>query len=141
RAVRMTPGQVPTAADVLNTWAQDELATAFRDWADERRAAALARAVIRRRGRAPHAVSDDFVNAIREVLGKRSGPADFARLFQALRIAVNDELEQLETALPALRDALVPGGRLGVAPYHSGPDRVAQPAVRECSRACLCPPR
>ncbi len=139
--MRMTPGLGATAADVLNTWAQDDLAAAFRDWADERRAAALARAVIRRRTRAPHAVSDDFVNAIREVLGKRSGPADFARLFQALRIAVNGELEQLESALPALRDALVPGGRLGVITYHSGEDRIVKHAFREWSRACICPPQ
>ncbi len=139
--MRMTPGQGPTAADVLNTWTDADLAVAFRDWADERRGKALARAVIRRRARAPLAVSDDFVNAIREVLGPRSGPADFARLFQALRIAVNRELEQLELALPALRDALVPGGGLGVITYHSGEDRIVKHAFREWSRACICPPR
>jgi len=139
--MRMTPGEGPTAADVLSTWTEADLAAAFRDWADERRARALARAVIRRRARAPLAVSDDFVNAIREVLGSRSGPGDFARLFQALRIAVNHELEQLEDALPALRDALVPGGGLGVITYHSGEDRIVKHAFREWSRACVCPPR
>jgi len=140
--MRMTPGPGagPAAADVLNTWGEDELAAAFRDWADERRARALARAVIRRRERSPFAVSDDFVNAIREVLGPRSGPADFARLFQALRIAVNGELEQLAEALPALRDALVPGGRLAVITYHSGEDRIVKHAFRDWSRACVCPP-
>src|SRR5207245_6593319 len=76
----------------------------------------------------------------REVLGPRSGPADFARLFQALRIAVNHELEQLVGGLPALRDALVPEGRLGVITYHSGEDRIVKHAFREWSRACVCPP-
>ena len=138
----MTPGRGggPTAADILNAWPQDELAAAFRDWGDERRAYALARAVVRRRDRKPLELSDDFVNAIREVLGPRAGPAMFARLFQALRIAVNGELEQLETALPALRDALVPGGRLGVITYHSGEDRIVKHAFRDWAKTCVCPP-
>ena len=130
-----------TARDVLNSWPVDRLAAVFRDYADERRGRALAREVVRRRLRAPFVVSDDFVNAIRTVLGPRSGPPDFARLFQALRIAVNEEIDALAAALPALRDALVPGGRLGVITYHSGEDRVVKHAFREWSRACICPPR
>jgi len=130
-----------TARDVLNSWPVDRLAAVFRDYADERRGRALAREVVRRRLRAPFVVSDDFVNAIRAVLGPRSGPPDFARLFQALRIAVNEEIDALAAALPALRDALIPGGRLGVITYHSGEDRVVKHAFREWSRACICPPR
>ena len=133
----------PTAADLLNTWPADDLSRAFVDLADERPGAArrLGRAVVRRREHAPFATSDDFVNAIREALGPRSGAPDFARLFQALRIAVNHELEQLERALPALRDALAPAGRLGVISYHSGEDRIVKHAFREWARACVCPPR
>ena len=138
--MRMTPGKGPRGADVLNTWSEELLETAFRDSADEPRARALARAVVRRRRRAAFTTSDDFVNAIREVLGPRSGPSDFARLFQAVRIAVNDERGQLARALPALRDALVPGGRLGVISYHSGEDRVVKQAFRDWARACVCPP-
>jgi 16S rRNA (cytosine1402-N4)-methyltransferase len=138
--MRMTLGEGPSAADLLNSWTEERLADCFHELADEPRARRLARAVVRRRQRAPFVVSDDLVNAIREALGPRSGPGDFARLFQALRIAVNDELGQLERALPALRDALVSGGSLGVITYHSGEHRVVKRAFREWSRACICPP-
>jgi len=139
--MRMTPARGPSAADVLNTWPEGQLAAAFADNADEPRARTLARAVVRRRARGPFLVSDDLVNAVREVRGARAGPADFARLFQAIRIAVNDERAQLAGALPAFRDALVPGGRLGVITYHSGEDRAVKQAFREWARACVCPPR
>ena len=139
--MRMSAGRGITARDVLNSWPEERLTNVFADYADERRARALAREVIRRRLSEPFIVSDDFVNAIRAVLGPRSGPSDFARLFQALRIVVNDELAALETALPRLRDALVPGGRLGVITYHSGEDRIVKHAFREWSRECVCPPR
>jgi 16S rRNA (cytosine1402-N4)-methyltransferase len=135
------PGAGVTARDILNTWPVERLTPVFTDYADERRGRSLAKEIVRRRLTAPFAISDDFVNAIRAVLGPRSGPADFARLFQALRIAVNDELDALGTALPVLRDALVPGGRLGVITYHSGEDRIVKHAFREWGRDCICPPR
>jgi 16S rRNA (cytosine1402-N4)-methyltransferase len=144
--MRMTPSGTGAAGgirarDVLNAWPEARLTMVFAEYGDERRARALAREVIRRRLREPFVVSDDFVNAIRAVLGPRSGPPDFARLFQALRIAVNDELGALQSALPRLRDALVPGGRLGVITYHSGEDRIVKHAFREWARDCICPPR
>lgn len=139
--MRMTRGHGPSATDVLNSWPEARLAAAFADDADEPHARRLARAIVRRRAHGPFLVSDDLVNAIREVRGARSGPADFARLFQAIRIAVNDERGQLAGALPAFRDALVPGGRLGVITYHSGEDRAAKQAFRDWARACVCPPR
>jgi len=139
--MRMAAGHGVTAADILNTWPEARLAGAFADLADEPRARRLARAVVRRRATAPFAISDDLVNAIREVRGPRSGPSDFARLFQALRIVVNQELEQLDLALPALRAALVPGGRMAVITYHSGEDRIVKNAFRDWSRSCVCPPR
>ncbi|MFI5209729.1 MAG: 16S rRNA (cytosine(1402)-N(4))-methyltransferase RsmH [Gemmatimonadales bacterium] len=129
-----------TAADWLNDTPEEELRRVFREYGDERRSAALAREILRRRSRQAFAISDDLVNAIRAVLGPRSGPADFARLFQAVRIAVNDELEGLAEALPELRDALAPGGGLAVISYHSGEDRIVKHLFREWARDCVCPP-
>ena len=134
-------GSEITAADILNTWPVERLGAVFTEYGDERRGRTLAKEIVRRRLNAPFAISDDFVNAIRRVLGPRSGPPDFARLFQALRIAVNEELDSLAAALPQLRDALEPGGKLGVITYHSGEDRIVKNAFREWARDCICPPR
>lgn len=130
----------PTAADLLNESSAAELGTIFREFGDEPRARRLADEIVERRTLAPFATSDDLVNAIRRVLGPRSGPGEFARLFQAMRIAVNDELPGLARALPALRDSLVPGGRLAVISYHSGEDRLVKHSFREWAAACTCPP-
>jgi 16S rRNA (cytosine1402-N4)-methyltransferase len=130
----------PTAADLLNESPDRELEHVFRAWGDEPRARALAAEIVRRRARAPFVTSDDLVNAIRAVRGPRSGPPDFARLFQAVRIAVNHELDGLATALPGFREALVPGGRLAVISYHSGEDRLVKHAFRDWARSCVCPP-
>jgi len=134
-------GAGATAADFLNRAEESTLARIVADWADEPRARRLAREIVRRRARHRFALSDDLVNAIRAVLGPRSGPGDFARIFQAVRIAVNDELGELESALPAFRDALVPGGRLAVISYHSGEDRTVKQAFQAWSKRCVCPPR
>ena len=134
-------GPTPDAADLLNDAAESTLAAVFRDFGDEPRAARLAREVVRRRQRRAFATSDDLVGAIRSVLGPRSGPPDFARLFQAVRIAVNDELAGLARALPALRDRLEPKGVIVVVAYHSGEDRLVKNAFREWSAACVCPPK
>ena len=133
-------GGGPSAADVLNEADGDSLERIFADYGDERRARRLAGEIVRRRARAPFAVSDDLVNAIRATLGPRSGPSEFARLFQAVRIAVNDELDGLARALPAFRDALEHEGRLAVITYHSGEDRLVKHAFREWASACVCPP-
>lgn len=137
--MRMGP-DAQTAAEWLNSADPAELSQAFWDWADERKGARLAGEIVRRRERTGFATSDDLVNAIRAVLGPRSGPGDFARIFQAVRIAVNDELVGLEQALPAFRDALAPGGTLAVISYHSGEDRLVKHAFREWSVGCTCPP-
>jgi 16S rRNA (cytosine1402-N4)-methyltransferase len=129
----------PTAADVLNQVDHARLARIFAEYGDEPRAKRLAQEVVRRRTTAEFRTSDDLVNAIRAVLGPRSGPGDFARLFQAIRIEVNAELEQLQVALPAWRDAVTPGGYVLVISYHSGEDRLVKHAFHEWSRTCVCP--
>ncbi|MFN2636205.1 MAG: 16S rRNA (cytosine(1402)-N(4))-methyltransferase RsmH [Gemmatimonadaceae bacterium] len=139
--MRMDRRSPTTAAELLNTMDEEDLAHVFRDYGDEPRANRLAREVVRRRERKGFAVSDDLVGAIRASFGARTGPADFARLFQALRIAVNNELDTLAAALPALRDRLVPGGTLAIIAYHSGEDRLVKHAMREWSLSCICPPK
>ena len=139
--MRMSGESDEDAADILNSASEEELARIFRDYGDEPRARRLAREVVRRRGNRSFGTSDDFVGAIRAVLGPRSGSADFARLFQSVRIAVNDEMVSLTTALPILRDRLADRGILAVISYHSGEDRTVKHAMREWSLECVCPPR
>lgn len=139
--MRMDSRCIATAADLLNTLDEADLTRLFREYGDEPRAARLAREIVRRRATRPMRISDDLVDAVRGSFGARSGPADFARLFQAVRIAVNDELGALERALPLLRDRLAAAGVLAVISYHSGEDRIVKNALRDWSRDCVCPPK
>ena len=139
--MRMDRRSPVTAAHMLNTFEEPDLTHIFRAYGDEPRANRLAREIVRRRENRALSTSDDFVGAIRGAFGARMGPGDFARLFQAIRIAVNDELEALERALPDLRDRLVPGGVLAVISYHSGEDRLVKHTMREWSQSCICPPK
>ena len=139
--MRMGSDAGTDAASLLNTEAESVLTRIFKTFGDEPRGARLAHEIVRRRSTRPFETSDDLVGAIRAVLGPRSGAGDFARLFQAVRIAVNDELPGLERALPKLRDRLSPGGTLAVIAYHSGEDRIVKQALRSWSAACICPPK
>lgn len=139
--MRMRPDAPTDAARILNESSEHELIRIFREHADFPKAGRLAREIVRRRATRPFSTSDDLVGAIRAVLGPRSGPADFAPLFQAVRIAVNDELGVLARALPSLRDRLEPGGVIAVISYHSGEDRLVKHAFAEWSAACICPPK
>lgn len=129
------------AAELINTIDEVDLSALLRSYADEPRAARLAKEIARRRQRKSFSTADDLVDAIRAVLGPRSGPPDFARIFQAIRIAVNEELSSLEKALPLLRERLRPGGIIAIISYHSGEDRLVKAAFREWSASCICPPR
>jgi 16S rRNA (cytosine1402-N4)-methyltransferase len=139
--MRMGADAARSAADLLNDADDDELTRLFREYGDEPRAARLAREIVRRRANRPFSTSDDLVGAIRGAFGARTGPPEFARLFQAVRIAVNDELDGLARALPALRDRLAPGGVFAVIAYHSGEDRLVKHAFRDWSTDCVCPPK
>ncbi len=140
--MRMDPSDAdaPTAADLLNQASERELAHIFRDFAEEPRGRSLARLVCRRRTERSFRTSDDLVGALAAVLGRAPSPREKARLFQGLRMAVNDEPASLRGALESIRDALEPGGTFVVISYHSLEDREVKRTFREWSRACVCPP-
>jgi 16S rRNA (cytosine1402-N4)-methyltransferase len=130
----------PTAAELLNTMDEGDLANVFYRYGEERRSRKLARIVAEMREAEPFATSDQLQRAIDRALGPRTEIADRARIFQALRIAVNGEIEALERALERFRDALAPGGVLAIMSYHSLEDRLVKNAFRDWSLECVCPP-
>jgi 16S rRNA (cytosine1402-N4)-methyltransferase len=141
--MRMDTSQDLTAADIVNEWPERELVTIFRRYGEERYARQIGRAILRRRGEQPFERTGELVDTIK---GAIPAPARFGeghpakRVFQALRIAVNDELGSLETALPAALEMLRPGGRLAVIAFHSLEDRIVKQFLREKERGCTCPP-
>jgi len=135
-----TTGEGEPAADLLNTSSERELGRVFREYGEERRWRALAREVVRRRKTRPFDTSDDLVGALTAVLGRHASEREKARVFQAVRIAVNDELGALGEGLESIRGRLAVGGRLVVISYHSLEDRIAKRTFREWARACICPP-
>lgn len=130
----------PTAADLLNDWPESDLADVFYRYGEERRSRRLAAAVVRRRAEQPFRTSDDLNAVLDRFYGPRITVQDRARIYQALRIAVNDELAVLERALVALRERLESAGVFVVLSYHSLEDRIVKDAFREWSRECVCPP-
>jgi 16S rRNA (cytosine1402-N4)-methyltransferase len=127
--MRMDPDRGPTAADVLNTYPAAELARVLREYGEERFAARIASAVVRRRERQPLRRSAELVELLYDAVpaaSRRTGGHPAKRTFQALRIEVNGELEALRTALPAAVDALAVGGRIVVLAYHSLEDRIVK---------------
>ncbi|HEY8317010.1 MAG TPA: 16S rRNA (cytosine(1402)-N(4))-methyltransferase RsmH [Gaiellaceae bacterium] len=141
--MRMDTSQDLTAADVVNEWDERELVTIFRRYGEERYAKQIGRAIIRRRKDEPFERTGELVDTIKSAI---PAPARFGeghpakRVFQALRIAVNDELGSLEAALPAALSMLRPGGRLAVISFHSLEDRIVKQFLRDKERGCTCPP-
>ena len=141
--MRMDPSSEPSARDIVNTWGEQELVTIFRRYGEERYARQIARAIVRLRGQQPLERTGELVDTIK---GAIPTPARFGeghpakRVFQALRIAVNDELHALETALPAALAMLRPGGRLAVISFHSLEDRIVKRFFGEKAKGCTCPP-
>jgi 16S rRNA (cytosine1402-N4)-methyltransferase len=141
--MRMDPSADVTAAGIVNEADERDLATIFRRYGEERYARQIARDIVRRRKERPFERTGDLVDTIRAAI---PAPARFGdghpakRVFQALRIAVNDELGSLESALPAAFAMLRPGGRLAVISFHSLEDRIVKRFLRELERGCDCPP-
>jgi 16S rRNA (cytosine1402-N4)-methyltransferase len=129
-----------TAADLLNELSEKELADIFYNYGDEKRSRRLASDIVRTRKQTPYRTSDDLIASMERTLGARLEAQDKARIFQALRIAVNEEMTVLERALEALREKLEGDGVLVILSYHSLEDRRVKDAFREWSRSCICPP-
>jgi 16S rRNA (cytosine1402-N4)-methyltransferase len=141
--MRMDPSGSLTARDVVNDWDERELTTIFRRFGEERFARQIAQAIVRRRAEQPFERTADLVETIRAAIPapRRFGDGHPAkRVFQALRIAVNDELVALERALPAAVAMLRPGGRLAVISFHSLEDRIVKRFFAAQARGCVCPP-
>ncbi len=138
--MRMDESEGPDARHFLAEASEERLAQVFRDFGEERRARRLAREIVKRRSTVPLETSDDLVAALTVTLGRATSARDKARIFQAVRIAVNEELEALELGLPAIREAMNDGAVVVVIAYHSLEDRVVKNAFRDWSKACVCPP-
>jgi 16S rRNA (cytosine1402-N4)-methyltransferase len=141
--MRMDPTQGLTATEVVNEWDERRLARLLREYGEERYAGRIARAIVRRRGETRIETTQELVDVIKSAV---PAPARFAgghpakRSFQAIRIAVNDELEQLDRALPLAWAALREGGRIGVISFHSLEDRRVKRFLADRARGCVCPP-
>ncbi len=141
--MRMDSSAETTAAQLVNELSERDLATTFRRYGEERYAKQIARAIVRRRRQEQFERTGELVETIKAAI---PAPARFGdghpakRVFQALRIAVNDELGALEAALPAAFELLRPGGRLAVISFHSLEDRMVKYFLRDKERGCTCPP-
>jgi 16S rRNA (cytosine1402-N4)-methyltransferase len=141
--MRMDPSADYSARELVNEASERELTRIFRSYGEERYAKQIARAILRRRREQPFERTGELVETIKAAI---PAPARFGdghparRVFQALRIAVNDELTALEDALPAAVELLRPGGRLAVISFHSLEDRIVKRFLREQERGCTCPP-
>jgi 16S rRNA (cytosine1402-N4)-methyltransferase len=138
--MRMDPGQELTAREIVNTWDRRRLARTLREYGEERYADRIAAQIERSR---PLETTFELVDAINEAIPT---PARFAgghpakRTFQAIRIAVNEELGQLDAALPLAWQILRPGGRLAAISFHSLEDRRVKRFLADRTRGCICPP-
>ena len=141
--MRMDPSDETSAADLVASSSERELESIFRSYGEERYARQIARGIVRRRVEAPIERTGDLVDIVRASIPT---PARFGeghpakRVFQALRIAVNHELESLEVGLPAAFEMLRPSGRLVVISFHSLEDRIVKRFLRDRARGCTCPP-
>ncbi len=141
--MRMDSSAPRSARDVVNEADERELADIFRRYGEERFSRQIARAIVRRRAEQPFERTGDLVEVVRSAIPapRRFGDGHPAkRVFQALRIVVNEELESLEQALPAAVRLLRPGGRIAVISFHSLEDRIVKRFFAAEARGCICPP-
>ena len=143
--MRMDRDQALTAADIVNTWSKEAITRILREYAEEKWASRIADIILEHRAIRPLATTGDLVACVDAAIPKKIRMQDSGhsarRTFQALRIAVNDELEPLKAALCDMVDLLAPGGRLAVITFHSLEDRIAKQTLRTLQNPCTCPPR
>lgn len=143
--MRMDQSQPLTAREIVNTWDAQEIARILRDYGEEKWAVQIARVIEDRRKLRPIETTGDLVDIIDAAIPRKfrakDGSHPARRSFQALRIAVNDELAPLEAALEDIVDLLKPGGRLCVIAFHSLEDRIVKNCFKRLQNPCTCPPR
>ena len=141
--MRMDQSQALSARDIVNAWSEDDLTRILRDYGEENWARQIARVICDRRSEAPIETTSQLVDIIDAAIPKKFRQGDGShparRTFQALRIAVNDELEPLEGAVRTLAGLLLPGGRLCVITFHSLEDRIVKNTFRTLADPCTCP--
>ena len=135
--MRMDTTAPQTAADVVNGLRESELADIIYRYGEERRTRRIAKAIVMNR---PITTTKQLADLVASTIGRSGDIHPATRTFQALRIYVNEELAQLETALPTLVELLRPGGRLAVISFHSLEDRIVKEFINQASRDCICPP-
>ncbi len=143
--MRMDQDQALTAADIVNTWPKEELTRILRDYAEEKWAARIAEIILEHRAKKPLETTGDLVACVDAAIPKKIRQQDSGhsarRTFQALRIAVNDELDPLRQALEDMVELLAPGGHLAVLTFHSLEDRIVKQTFRRLANPCTCPPK
>ncbi|NLJ33987.1 MAG: 16S rRNA (cytosine(1402)-N(4))-methyltransferase RsmH [Firmicutes bacterium] len=142
--MRMNPQEGQTASDLVNGLSEDALAGIIQKYGEERWAKRIAQFIVQARRQKPLKTTGQLVEVIKAAIpagARRRGPHPARRTFQALRIAVNDELNSISPSLKAAVELLTPGGRLGAISFHSLEDRIVKQTFRELARGCTCPPK
>lgn len=143
--MRMDRQQALTAREIVNTWPEAELVRILRDYAEEKWAVRIAQIIVEHRAQRPLETTGDLVACVDAAIPKRVRMQESGhsarRTFQALRIAVNDELDPLKDAIEDMTRLLSPGGRLAVLTFHSLEDRIVKQTLRRLANPCTCPPK
>ena len=143
--MRMDQRQTLTAATIVNTYSKEELTHILRDYAEEKWASRIADIIAEHRAKKPIETTGELVACVDAAIPKKVRMQESGhsarRTFQALRIAVNDELDPLRAALTDMVDLLVPGGHLAVLTFHSLEDRIVKQTLRQLANPCTCPPK
>jgi 16S rRNA (cytosine1402-N4)-methyltransferase len=141
--MRMDPAQSFSAYDLLNTWSEEEIARIIWEYGEERFARRIASFIVKERNLGPVETTGQLVDIIKAAIpaaARREGPHPAKRTFQAIRIAVNDELNAFAEAVRDAVEILKPGGRVAVITFHSLEDRIAKQSFQELAKDCICPP-